>query len=52
MARLASLQAVRTLLDGRALPVLGFGTYLGEPKAVKTALDVGYRLIDTASCYE
>ena len=47
-----SLQSVKNLLDGRSLPVLGLGTYLGTPEAVTKALDLDYRLIDTASLYE
>ena len=51
MADLA-LQSVKILRDGRSMPLLGLGTYLGEADAVKTALELGYRLIDTASLYE
>ena len=47
-----SLQSVKALRDGRSIPVLGLGTYLGAPEAVKIALALGYRLIDTASLYE
>jgi methylglyoxal/glyoxal reductase len=43
------------LNDQTALPVIGFGTNVlkGEPgiKTIKTALKVGYRLIDTAQSY-
>ena len=43
------------LNDGRQLPQLGFGTYKIDeddaPEAVKTALDVGYWLVDTAAIY-
>lgn len=43
------------LNDGRNIPQLGFGTWQIEeavaPKAVKTAIDVGYWLIDTAAIY-
>ncbi|WP_338118104.1 aldo/keto reductase [Streptomyces coryli] len=44
------------LNDGRRLPALGFGTYLLSPgrqtqDAVRTALDAGYRHIDTATVY-
>jgi methylglyoxal/glyoxal reductase len=39
-----------------ALPILGFGTWLLRgrdcTRAVQTALEVGYRHIDTAHCYE
>lgn len=44
-----------TLNDGNKMPILGFGVYLipasQTVKAVKTALDDGYRLIDTAEYY-
>ncbi len=44
------------LNDGKSIPILGFGTYLIKPgkntyEAVRYALDVGYRHIDTASLY-
>ena len=43
------------LNDGRTIPQLGFGVFLIEPAdtvaAVSTALDVGYRHIDTAQGY-
>lgn len=44
-----------TLNDGRAMPRLGFGTY-GLPDSqvamvVREALDIGYRLVDTAAAY-
>jgi 2,5-diketo-D-gluconate reductase A len=48
---------VRTiqLNDGASIPQLGFGVYLISPddtaEAVKTALDIGYRHIDTAQMY-
>ena len=45
-----------TLNDGRQIPQLGFGTYKiadgDAPKAVSTALDVGYWLVDTAAVYQ
>ena len=46
-----------TLNDGRAMPLLGLGVYKatapGEVEgAISTALDLGYRLIDTASAYK
>lgn len=44
------------LRDGGAIPVLGFGTWRlrGDEayNAVRTALDVGYRHVDTATMYE
>jgi 2,5-diketo-D-gluconate reductase A len=45
-----------TLNDGQVIPALGFGTYplRGEEgrAAVQSAIEVGYRLIDTAVNYE
>ncbi|MGW0998862.1 aldo/keto reductase [Streptomyces sp. NPDC002520] len=45
----------RILSDGVSMPVVGFGTYPLEEAdaeaAVRGALDVGYRLIDTAASY-
>lgn len=45
-----------TLNDGASIPQLGFGVYQIEPdetaNAVKTALDIGYRHIDTAEMYQ
>ena len=47
---------ILTLNDERQIPQLGFGTYKIDegdaPEIVKTALDVGYWLIDTAAIYE
>ena len=44
-----------TLNDGRAIPQIGFGVFQIPPpdtaEAVRTALDVGYRHIDTAEMY-
>lgn len=42
------------LNDGRQIPVLGFGTWKAKDgeeagQAVKTALEAGYRHIDTAN---
>ncbi|MBS1694389.1 MAG: aldo/keto reductase [Actinobacteria bacterium] len=49
-----SLAAVR-LNDGLDIPQLGFGVYLVAPEdaadAVRTALEIGYRHIDTAEMY-
>ncbi len=46
----------RDLSDGRTLPAIGFGTYpMKGPDAVTaitTALEAGYRLLDTAVNYE
>lgn len=45
-----------TLNDGSTIPQLGFGVYQIDPDqtadAVKTALDLGYRHIDTAEMYQ
>lgn len=45
-----------TLNDGAKIPQLGFGVYQIKPdetaNAVKTALDIGYRHIDTAEMYQ
>jgi 2,5-diketo-D-gluconate reductase A len=44
------------LNDGAHIPQLGFGVFQIDPadtaKAVKTALDIGYRHIDTAEMYQ
>ena len=46
----------RTLSDGNTLPAIGFGTYplRGEPgiDSIVSAIEVGYRLIDTAVNYD
>ena len=48
-------QPTLELNDGRQIPQLGFGTYKIDegdaPAAVKSALDVGYWLVDTAAVY-
>ncbi len=51
------LTSTVTLSNGVEMPVLGFGTYKAAegPEveyAVRTALEVGYRHVDTASMYE
>lgn len=51
-----NLQSTIRLNNGVEIPILGFGTYLIKPgkqayEAVRYALDVGYRHIDTASMY-
>lgn len=52
-----SIHGTVTLNDGAKMPYFGLGTYKipdGEPviKAVESALETGYRLIDTAAFYE
>jgi 2,5-diketo-D-gluconate reductase A len=41
--------------DGRAIPAIGFGTYLvpdaEAPRVTREALDIGYTLVDTAAFY-
>ena len=43
------------LNDGNRIPQLGFGVFQIEPedtaRAVRTALEIGYRHIDTAEMY-
>src|ERR1700712_3292731 len=45
-----------TLNNGVTIPQLGFGVFQVPPdeviEPVKTAIDAGYRLIDTAAAYE
>lgn len=52
MSNVPSIQ----LNDGNSIPQLGFGVYQvppdGTPAAVKAALDIGYRHIDTAEMYQ
>ncbi len=52
-----NLSSTLTLNDGHKIPIVGAGTYnMGSDavteKAVTTALELGYRHIDTASIYE
>jgi 2,5-diketo-D-gluconate reductase A len=53
---MASQIPAHTLNDGTTLPAVGFGTYplKGDEgiEAVQSALDAGYRLLDTAVNYE
>lgn len=48
------MQTVK-LNNGLEMPILGYGVYLVEPKecerCVTDALEVGYRMIDTAQAY-
>ena len=50
------MDSCRVLLNGISMPSIGFGTYKLEDEsetidAIKYALKVGYRFIDTASFY-
>jgi len=49
------LMETRTLNNGVAMPALGFGVFQTPPDetrdAVRSAIDSGYRLIDTAAAY-
>ena len=48
------LQETYTLANGIAIPKLGLGTWFIDNKAaqaVRTAVELGYRLIDTAQAY-
>ena len=56
MTVLKSLSDVFTLRDGHAIPCVGFGTWQSQEgevakQAVKDALEIGYRHIDTAYAY-
>jgi diketogulonate reductase-like aldo/keto reductase len=51
-----SLNSTVKLNNGVSMPVVGLGVYLARPgretyQAVKTALEIGYRHVDTASYY-
>ena len=49
------LQETYTLANGIAIPKLGLGTWFIDnnkaAQAVRTAVELGYRLIDTAQAY-
>eukprot|EP00439_Symbiodinium_sp_Y106_P075217 s97_g14.t2 len=56
MAHLGPLSEPLKLLDGRLMPRIGLGVYRSKPgpetyNAVKWALEIGYRLVDTAALY-
>ncbi|PRT53739.1 hypothetical protein B9G98_01359 [Wickerhamiella sorbophila] len=55
MSTRVTVAPTRKLPSGSEIPVIGFGVYLipisETVQAVKGALEVGYRLIDSASCY-
>jgi diketogulonate reductase-like aldo/keto reductase len=55
MSRL-TLSSTHTLRGGVSIPMLGLGVYQSRPgsetrEAVKAALELGYRHVDTASVY-
>ena len=41
-----------TLNDGNKMPIIGFGTIRVPDEAIVTALEAGYRHLDTASMYK
>ena len=52
-----AVKSTVTLNNGVSMPLLGLGVYQARPgaetyQAVRTALDAGYRLVDTASFYK
>ncbi len=53
---LKDLTSAYTLANGIAIPAVGYGTFRTPAtvarQAVKTAIEVGYRHIDTAAVYE
>lgn len=54
---LRSKQDTYTLINGVKIPCMGYGTYKTESneeglQAIKTAIEVGYRHIDTAQGYK
>jgi len=56
MAHLGPLSEPLKLLDGRLMPRIGLGVYRSKPgpetyNAVKWALEIGYRFVDTAALY-
>ncbi|KAI0032543.1 aldo-keto reductase [Vararia minispora EC-137] len=56
MSTSLTLQSKKKLRDGNSIPVLGFGTYELEGReayrAVRWALEAGYRHVDSAEWYE
>ena len=47
----ANLQTTVQMNDGKLIPILGLGTYEASGRECTAALNVGYRLLDTATCY-
>lgn len=49
------MSTILTLNNGVRMPALGLGVFLNPPAqtaaAVRTALETGYRLVDTAAAY-
>ena len=51
-----NLQSTKTLANGILMPILGLGVYKMTDRdetlqAITTAIDLGYRAIDTAALY-
>ena len=49
---MADRTSIKTLRDGRKIPVLGMGMYMVGEEAASWALETGYRLLDTATLYQ
>ena len=47
----ASLESTVELNDGSKIPILGLGTYEANGRECTAAVRLGYRLLDTATCY-
>ncbi|KLU85761.1 hypothetical protein MAPG_04781 [Magnaporthiopsis poae ATCC 64411] len=51
MANVTASQKTYTLNNGAKIPAVGLGTYDCNTAAIQTALEVGYRHVDTAKMY-
>ena len=51
MAFSLSLQTTLQMNDGNCIPIMGMGTWEASGKECTAALKIGYRLLDTATCY-